>query len=160
MAGFPHSLMVSPPLWTRVVKLSLQKCWSLRSMQMTKQSLLIIGWRETTRPRLWCWPLLPQRPTAPSLAGEPQLLVPGAHDSQLDTINRLHGVINSVRNRPTALPWQPMQVSVCAALLERLGNTSATGTTGIHYKIKFQYDTTAFTVMVPSKGGCLPFDPC
>jgi hypothetical protein len=31
--------------------------------------------------------------------------------------------------------------------------------TGIHYKIEFHYDTTAFTVMASSKGGCLPFDP-
>jgi hypothetical protein len=30
---------------------------------------------------------------------------------------------------------------------------------GLQYKIEFQYDTTAFTVMASSKGGRLPFDP-
>jgi hypothetical protein len=30
--------------------------------------------------------------------------------------------------------------------------------TGIHYKIEFQYDTTAFMVMASFKGGRLPFD--
>jgi hypothetical protein len=52
-----------------------------------------------------------------------------------------------------------MQPSVCAALLKQLGRTSATDATGEQYKIEFQYDTTAFTVMASSKGGCLPFDP-
>jgi hypothetical protein len=40
-----------------------------------------------------------------------------------------------------------------------MGNTIATDATGIHYKIKFQYDTIAFTVMASFKGRCLPFDP-
>jgi hypothetical protein len=53
-----------------------------------------------------------------------------------------------------------MQLSARAALLEQLGNTSATDATGIHYKINFQFDTTAFTVMASSKGRRLPFDPC
>jgi hypothetical protein len=57
------------------------------------------------------------------------------------------------------LPWQPVQLSACAALLECLGNIRATDTTGIQYKIKFKYDTIAFTVMVSSKGECPPFDP-
>jgi hypothetical protein len=57
------------------------------------------------------------------------------------------------------LPQQPTQLSACAALLEQLVYTSATDATGIHYEIKFQYNTTAFTVMASSKGGCLPFDP-
>ncbi len=61
---------------------------------------------------------------------------------------------------PTILPWQPTQHSVCAALLERLGNMRATDVTGTQYKIEFQYNTTAFVVAASSKGGCLPFDPC
>ncbi len=121
---------------------------------------ILIGWRETTGPRLWHWPLLPQHPMSPSLAGKPQLLAPGTHDSQLDAINRLRNVINSVWYHPTTLPWQPRQLSACAALLECLGNTRATDAMGLQYKIKFQYNTTAFMVMDSSKGGCLPFDPC
>ncbi len=57
------------------------------------------------------------------------------------------------------LPWQPTQLSVNAALLEQLGITSAMDATGMHYKIEFQYNTTAFMVMASSKGGRLPFDP-
>jgi hypothetical protein len=124
------------------------------------EKAILIGWRETTKPRLWHWPLLPQHPTSPSLAGEPQLLAPDAHGSHLDAINRLRKVINSVHNHPMTLPRQPPQLSACAVLLERLGNTSATDAMSIQHKIKFHYDTTAFTVMASSKGGCLPFDPC
>jgi hypothetical protein len=96
----------------------------------------------------------------PSLAGEQQLLTPSAQDSQLDDINTMQDVINLVCNCPMTLPWQPVQLSACAALLERLGHTSAMDATGTHYEIEFQYDTTAFTVMASSKGGPLPFDPC
>jgi hypothetical protein len=120
---------------------------------------ILIGWRETTGPQLWRWPLLPQHPMAPSLAGEQQPLVPAAHNSQLNSIDRLRDINNLVCNRHTTLPQQPMQLSVCAALLERLGNTSAKDAMGIHYEIKFQNDTTAFMVMASSKGGRLPFDP-
>ncbi len=84
--------------------------------------------------------------------------MPGAHDSQLDAIDKLRDVISSVCNRPMTLPWQPTQLSACAALLERLGNTSAMDTMGIQYMIKFQYTTTAFMVMASSKGRHLPFD--
>ncbi len=84
-------------------------------------------------------------------------LTPCAHDNQLDAINRLGNVITSVLYYLTTLPWQPTQLSVCAALLERLGNTRAMDTMGPQYKIKFQYDTSVFTVMASS--GHLPFDP-
>jgi hypothetical protein len=120
---------------------------------------ILINWRETTGSQLWHWPLIPQHPTAPSLPGKQRLLMPAAHDSQLDTIDRLRNIITLVCNRPLTLSWQPMQLSVCAALLEQLGRTSATDATGIHYEIEFQYNTTAFTVMASSKGGYLPYDP-
>ncbi len=121
---------------------------------------ILIGCRETAGPRLWCWPLLPQHLTSPSLSGELRLLAPGAYDSQLDAIHRLHKVINSVCNHPTTLPRQPTELSACAALLERLGYTRAMDAMGLQYKIEFQYDTTAFMVTAFSKGGRLPFDPC
>jgi hypothetical protein len=129
------------------------------TFDVNDKAILLIGWRETTGPRLWRWPLLPQYPTSPSIAGEPWLLAPGTHEPQLDAISRLRNVINSVHYRPTTLPWQPTQLSACASLLERLGNTRATDATGLQYKIEFQYNTTAFTVMASSKGGHLPFDP-
>ena len=97
---------------------------------------------------------------SPSLSVEPQLLTPCAHDSQLDAIHKLHNVITSVLACTTTLPWQPTQHSACTALLERLGNMRAMDTMGTQYKIEFQYNTTAFTVIVSSKGGRLPFDPC
>jgi hypothetical protein len=112
----------------------------------------LIGWRETTGPQLWRWPLLTQHPTAPSLPGQQQLLAPAAHDSQLDAINRLRNIITLVCYCPTTLPWQPTQLSAYAALLEQLGCTSATDATGIQYEIEFLYDTTAFMVMASSKG--------
>jgi hypothetical protein len=114
---------------------------------------ILIGWRETTGPQLWCWPLLPHHPTAPSLPGEQRLLAAAVHGPQLNTINKLCNVITLVCNCPTTLPQQPMQASACAALLEHLGHTSK------QCKIEFQYNTTAFTVMASSKGGHLPFDP-
>ena len=157
MAGFPHSLIGLAPFVDAGCQVIFTKMLVIAFDANDKA--IQIGWRETTGPRLWRWPLLPQHLTAPSLAGELRLLASAAHDSQLDTINRLCNIINSVCNCPTTLPRQPTQLSVCAALLEQLGNVSATDATGIHYKIKFQYDTTAFTVMASSKGGCLPFDP-
>jgi hypothetical protein len=120
---------------------------------------ILIGWRETTSPQLWCGPLLPQHPTAPSLPGEQRLLAPAAHDSQLNAIEKLRNIITLVCNCPMTLPQQPMQSSVCATLLKQLGHTRATDATGEQYKIEFQYDTTAFAVMASSKGGHLPFDP-
>jgi hypothetical protein len=56
------------------------------------------------------------------------------------------------------LPQQPTQLPACAALLEQLRHTSTADATGTQYKIEFQYNTTAFTVMASSKGGCLLFD--
>ncbi len=47
----------------------------------------------------------------------------------------------------------------CVCCSKCLGNTSTTDATGTQYKIEFQYDTTALTVMAFSKGGRLPFDP-
>jgi hypothetical protein len=119
---------------------------------------ILVSWRETTGSCLWCWPLLPQQLTSPSLSVEPRQLMPWAHDTQLDATNRLHNIITSVLVCPTTLPWQPMQHSACAALLERLGNTSAMDATGTQYKIEFQVDTTVFRAMASSKDGCLPFD--
>jgi hypothetical protein len=121
---------------------------------------ILIGWRETTSPWLWRWPLLSQQLMSPSLSVEPRQLTPCTHDTQLDTIHWLCNVIASVLVCPTTLLQQPTQHSARAALLERLGNTRTKDATGAQNKIKFQYDTTAFMVMASSKGGRLPFDPC
>jgi hypothetical protein len=136
MVGFPHSLIGLTPF----VNASFQVIFTqmLVIAFYANDKAILIGWRETTGPQLWRWPLLPQHPTAPSSAGEPRLLAPAADDSQLHAINRLRDVISSVCNCLTTLPRQPMQLSACASLLECLGNTSTTDTMGIHYKIKFQ----------------------
>jgi hypothetical protein len=120
---------------------------------------ILIGWRETTSPQLWRWPLLPQQLMSPSLSVVPRQLTPCTHDTQLDTIHWLCNVIASVLVCPTTLSRQPTQHSACAALLECLGNTITTDATGAQNKIKFQYNTAAFMVMASSKGGRLPFDP-
>jgi hypothetical protein len=156
MASSPHSLIGLAPfvdvgcrvLFTKVIVFD------------ENGKAILAGWRETAGPRLWRWPLLPQQLTSPSLSVEPQQLTPCAHDTQLNAIHRLRNVITSDLVCPMTLPWQPMQHSACTALLERLGDTRATDSTGTQYKIKFQYDTTAFTVMASSKVGCLPFDTC
>jgi hypothetical protein len=156
MAGFPHSLIGLAPF----VDLGCQVIFT-KTLVIAfdgNDKAILIGWRETTGPQLWPWPLIPQQPTSPNLSAEPRQLTLCAHDTQLDAINRLCNVITSVLDCPMTLPRQPTQISVCAALLERLGNTRATDATGIQYRIKFQYNTTAFTVMWSSKGGCLPFD--
>jgi hypothetical protein len=157
MASFPHSL-IGLALF---VDAGCQVIFTNRLVIMfdVNDKAILMGWRETTGLLLWCWPLLPQHLTSLSLARELRLLAPGTQASQLDAIDRLRNIINSVCHHPTTLLWQPMQLSVCLALLEGLGNISDMDATGIHYKIKFQYDVTAFTVMASSKGGRLPFDP-
>jgi hypothetical protein len=157
MSGFPHNLIGLAPLVDAGCRVIFTQ--TLVIAFDANDKAIHIGWRETTGPQLWRWPLLPQHPTPPSLPGEQRLLAPPAHDSQLDVIDRLRNVITLVCNCPTLLPWQPMQMSACAALLERLCHTSAMEATGIQCKIEFQYNTTAFTVMASSKGGHLPFDP-
>jgi hypothetical protein len=105
MAGFPHSLIGLAPF----VDMGCQVTFIKRLVIAfdVNDKAILIGWRETTGPRFWCWPLLPQHPTSPSLAGELRLLAPSAHDSQLDAINRLHNVINSVYYCPMTLPCSP-----------------------------------------------------
>jgi hypothetical protein len=56
-------------------------------------------------------------------------LMPCAHGTQLDTIHKLQHIITSVLTYPTT---QPTQHSACAAVLERLGNTSATDATELN----------------------------
>jgi hypothetical protein len=96
---------------------------------------------------------------SPNLSLKLQQLAPCAHGTQLDAIYRLQHVITSVLTCPTTLLWQPMQYPACAALLEHPSNTRATDAMGTQYKIKFQYNTTAFTVAAFSKGERLPVDP-
>jgi hypothetical protein len=158
MAGFSHSLIGLGPFMDAGCQVIVTKTLVIAFNAHDKA--ILIGWRETTRPRLWPWPLLPQQLMSPSSSVELRLPMPGAHDSQLDTINRLRNVINSVDNCPTTLTWKPTQLSACVALLERLGDTRATDAMGIQYKIEFQYNTTAVTVIASSKGGHLPVDPC
>jgi hypothetical protein len=118
MPGFPHSLIGLTPF----VNVGCQVIFTQTLVVAfdANDKAILIGWRETTGPQLWHWPLLPQHPTAPSLAGEQRLLAPAKHDSQLDTIDRLRNIINLVHNHPTTFPQQPMQLSACAALLEQL----------------------------------------
>jgi hypothetical protein len=115
MAGFPHSLIGLAPFVDAGCQVIFTKLLFI-AFDANDKSILI-GWSETTGPQLWRWPLLPQHPTAHSLAGELWLLPPAAHDSQLDAINRLRDVINLVCNHPMTLPWQPTQLFACAALL-------------------------------------------
>jgi hypothetical protein len=157
MPGFPHNLIGLAPLVDAGCRVIFTQTLVIAFDANNKA--ILIGWRETTGPRLWCWPLLSQHPIAPSIPGEQRLLTPAARDSQLNAINELCNVIILVCNCPTMLPWQPVQLSMCAALLEQLGHTSATDATGEQYEIEFQYDTTVFMVMASSKGGHLPFDP-
>jgi hypothetical protein len=67
MPGFPHNLIGLAPfvdagcqvIFTQMLVIAFD----------ANDKAILIGWRETTKPRLWCWPFLPQHSMAPSLAG-------------------------------------------------------------------------------------------
>ncbi len=121
--------------------------------------VILEGWRESTSPKLWRWPLLPQVPPPPNLPQEQLQLEPCAYGTQVEAIQAVRSIISSLRPCSiTQLP-PPMLPYVCAALKERLSSTRVTDEAGEQYDIVLQYGNTAFTVMASSKGGRLPFDP-
>jgi hypothetical protein len=69
MAGFPHSLIGLTPFVDAGYQVIFTK--TLVIVFDVNDKAILIGWRETTGPQLWCWPLLPQHLTSPSIAGEP-----------------------------------------------------------------------------------------
>jgi hypothetical protein len=156
MPGFSHILIELAPLVDAGCQVIFTKMLDITFDANIKA--ILIGWRETTGPRLWHWPLLPQHPKAHCSPGKQRLLPPAAHDSQLNAIDKIHNVIALVSNCPTTLTQQPTQSSACADLLEQLSRTRATDAMGEQYKIEFQYNTTAFAVLASSKGGPFSFD--
>jgi hypothetical protein len=121
--------------------------------------VILEGWRKSTGPKLWRWPLLPQVSLPPNLPQEQLQLGPCAYGTQMEAIQAVRSIISSLHPRPiTQLP-PPMLPSMCTALQERLSSTRVTDEAGEQYDIVLQYGNTVFTVTASSKGGRLPFDP-
>jgi hypothetical protein len=102
MPGFPHNLIGLAPLVDQGCQVIFAQTLVIAfdADNDSDNKAILIGWRETTGPRLWHWPFLPQHPSAPSLPGEHWLLAPAAHDSQLNAIDKLCNIITLVCNRP------------------------------------------------------------
>jgi hypothetical protein len=157
MAGFPHSLIGLAPfvvvgcrvLFTDTAVIAYN--WDGK--------VILEGWHESTGPKLWCWPLLPQVPLPPDLPQAQLQLGPCAYGTQMEAIKAVHSIISSLHPCPLMQLLQPMIPSVRAALQERLGSTRVTDEAGEQYNIVLQYGNTAFTVTASSKGGRLSFGP-
>jgi hypothetical protein len=121
--------------------------------------VILEGWGESTGPKLWHWPLLPQVPPPPDLPQEQLQLGPCTYGTQMEAIQAVCSIISSLRPCPITQLLLPMLPSVCAALQERRSSTRVTDEAGEQYDIVLQYGNTAFTVTASSKGGHLPFDP-
>jgi hypothetical protein len=87
MAGFPHSLIGLDPFVYAGCQFLFAKTLVIAFDQDGKA--ILVGWQETTSPRLWRWPLLPQVPTSPNLPVKLQKLTPCTHGTQLDAIHKL-----------------------------------------------------------------------
>jgi hypothetical protein len=156
MAGFPHSLIGLAPFVDAGFRVLFTNTTVIAFDQDGK--VILEGWRETTGPKLWCWPLLPQVPPPPDLPQEQLKLGPGAYGTQMDAIRAVHSIITSLHPCSMTQLLQPTPPSVCTALQECLSSTRVTDDAGEQYNIGFQYSNTAFIVTASFKGGCLPFD--
>jgi hypothetical protein len=76
MASFPHSLIGLAPFVDAGCQVLFTKTLVITFDQDGKA--ILVGWRETTGPRLWRWSHLPQLPTSPNLPVKLRQLTPGA----------------------------------------------------------------------------------
>jgi hypothetical protein len=157
MAGFPHSLIGLTPfvdagrcvLFTDTAVIAFDRVGKV----------ILEGWRETTGPKLWRWPLLPQVPLPPDLPQGQLQLGPCVYGTQMDAICAVRSIISSLHHCQMMPLLQPPPPSACAALQECLSTTRVTDNSRDQYNIVFQYSNTAFTMTASFKGGRLPFDP-
>ncbi len=109
MAGFPHSLIGLAPfvdagcrvLFTNTSVIAFDK----------DGEVILEGWRETTGPKLWRWPLLPQKPPPPDLPQTQLQLGPCAYGTQMEAINAVRSIISSLHPCPVKQLVQSMPPS-------------------------------------------------
>ena len=84
MAGFPHSLIGLAPF------VNVGCCVLFTDTKVIAfdrdGKVILEGWRKTTDPKLWRWPLLPQVPPPPNLPQGQLQLGPCAYGAQMDAI--------------------------------------------------------------------------
>jgi hypothetical protein len=97
--------------------------------------VILEGWRESTGPKLWRWPLLLQVPPPPDLPQEQLQLGPCAYGTQMEAIQAVRSIISSLRPCPITQLSPPTLPSVCAALQEHLSSTRVTDEAGVQYDI-------------------------
>ena len=157
MAGFPHSLIGLAPFVDAGIRVLFTDTTGIAFDRDRK--VILKGWRETTSPKLWRWPLLPQVPPPLDLPQGQLQLGPCAYGAQMDAIQAVRSIISSMHPCLVTPQLPPPPPSACAALQECLSTTRVTNDTNDQYNVVFQYTNTAFTVTASSKGGRLPFDP-
>ncbi len=156
MAGFPHSLIGLALFVVAGCRVLFTNTGVIAFDQDGK--VILKGWRKTTGPKLWHWPLLPQVPLLPNLPQGQLQLGPCAYGAQLDAIQAVCSIISSMHPHPVMPQSPPPPPSACAVIQEHPSTTRVTNDTGNQYNVVFQHINTAFTVTASSKGGCLPFD--
>ena len=98
MAGFPHSLIGLAPfvdagcrvLFTNTSVIAFDK----------DGKVILEGWRETSGPKLWRWPLLPQELPPPDLPQAQLQLGPCVYGTQLETVNAIRTIVASLDLSP------------------------------------------------------------
>jgi hypothetical protein len=109
MAGFPHSLIGLAPfidagcrvLFTNTSVIAFDR----------DGNVILEGWRETTGPKIWRWPLLPQEPLPPNLPQAQLQLGPCTYGIQMEAINAVHSIVASLRPHPIKQLVQSMPPS-------------------------------------------------
>jgi hypothetical protein len=109
MAGFPHSLIGLAPF----VDAGCRVLFTTTSViAFDKDSDVILeGWRETTGPKLWRWPLLPQEPPPPDLPRAQLQLGPCAYGTQMEAADAIRSIVASLGPHPIKRLVQSMPPS-------------------------------------------------
>ena len=91
MAGFPHSLIGLAPFVDAGCRVLFTDTAVIAFDRDGK--VILEGWRETTGPKLWRWPLLPQEPPPPDLPQAQLQLGPCAYGTQMEAIDAVRSII-------------------------------------------------------------------
>ena len=97
MVGFPHSLIGLAPFVDAGCRVLFTDTAVIAFDRDGK--VILEGWRETTGPKLWRWPLLPQEPPPPDLPQAQLQLGPCAYGTQMEAINAVCSIISSLHPR-------------------------------------------------------------
>ncbi len=83
--------------------------------------VILEGWCETTGPKLWRWPLLPQEPPPPDLPQTQLQLGPCAYGTQMEAINAVRSIISSLHPCPVKQLVQSMPPSAFTVMASSKG---------------------------------------